>query len=60
MHLDDHESRLDALQRQVSQMEHQQLILLDILHQLRIEVEALTQALLAQGHQEGAGPWPRP
>jgi hypothetical protein len=50
MPFSDDESRLDALQQQVA--------LLDLLHQLRTEVETLTQAL-NQRRQGGADAWPR-
>lgn len=58
MHGAAHDPRLDALAHQMSQMERQQVILIDLIKQLTVEVEALTQAL-TQGRQGSAGVWPR-
>lgn len=58
LHGCDHAAQLDALERQVTRMEGQEGLLLALLHQLRIEVEVLTQAL-NQGRHGSAGVWPR-
>jgi primosomal protein N'' len=57
MKRDEHESRLEALQRQVTRMEQQQAILNALIQELTAQVEALRKALATQ-RLAGGSVWP--